>query len=86
MAAKRTRLNHKVVIQLHLMAQSSTIFSSRSRLPVRKLLDTTLILVQGGFTVRRLLRIVCSACYFRPKVQTVLTLWFYCKQRYILVP
>jgi hypothetical protein len=37
-AAKLTRLTHK--IQLHLMAESCTISSSRSRWPVRKLLDT----------------------------------------------
>jgi hypothetical protein len=41
MAAKLTRLSHRIAIQLHLVAQSCTIFSSRSRRPVRKLLDTT---------------------------------------------
>jgi hypothetical protein len=40
MAAKLTRLTHKIAIQLHLVAESFTIFSSRSRRPVRKLLDT----------------------------------------------
>jgi hypothetical protein len=40
MAVKLTRLNHKVAIQLHLVAESCTICSSRSRRPVRKLLDT----------------------------------------------
>jgi len=40
MAAKLTRLTHKVVIQLHLVAESYTICSSRSRRPVRKLMDT----------------------------------------------
>jgi hypothetical protein len=40
MAAKLTRLPHKIAIQLHLMAESYTISSSRSRRPVRKLLDT----------------------------------------------
>jgi hypothetical protein len=40
MAAKLTRLVHKIAIQLHLMAESCTICSSRSRRPVRKLLDT----------------------------------------------
>jgi len=39
MVAKLTRLTHKIAIQLHLMAQSRTICSSRSRRPVRKLLD-----------------------------------------------
>jgi hypothetical protein len=40
MAAKLTILTHKVAIQLHLVAESSSICSSRSRRPVRKLLDT----------------------------------------------
>jgi len=42
MATKLTRLTHKVAIQLHLMAESRTICSSRFRQPVRKLLDTPL--------------------------------------------
>jgi hypothetical protein len=40
MAAKLTRLTHKIEIQLHLVAESWIIRSSRSRRPVRKLLDT----------------------------------------------
>jgi hypothetical protein len=40
MAAKVTRLIHKIAKELHLVAESSTICSSRSRSPVRKLLDT----------------------------------------------
>jgi hypothetical protein len=40
MAAKLTRLTHKIAIKLHLVAESCTICSSRSRRPVRKLLDT----------------------------------------------
>jgi len=40
MAAKFTRLTHKIVIQLHLVTESCTIWSSHSRRPVRKLLDT----------------------------------------------
>jgi len=43
MAAKLTRLTHKIAIQLHLAAESYTILSSRSRRPVRKLLDTPCI-------------------------------------------
>jgi hypothetical protein len=41
MTAKLTRLSHKIVIQLHLAAESCTICSSRSRRTVRKLLDTS---------------------------------------------
>jgi hypothetical protein len=37
---KLTRLTHKIAVQLHLVAESSTICGSRSRRPVRKLLDT----------------------------------------------
>jgi hypothetical protein len=40
MAAELTRLNHKIAIQLHLVAESCTICNSRSKRPVRKLLDT----------------------------------------------
>jgi hypothetical protein len=40
MAAKVTRLTHKIAIQLYLVAENCTICSSRSRRPVRKLLDT----------------------------------------------
>jgi hypothetical protein len=40
MAAKLTSLTYKIAIQLHLVAESCTICSSRSRRPVRKLLDT----------------------------------------------
>jgi len=39
MAAKRTRLTHKIAIQLHMVADSCTICSSRSRRPVWKLSD-----------------------------------------------
>jgi len=40
MAAKPTRLIHRIPIQLHLLAESCNICSSHSRQPVRKLLDT----------------------------------------------
>jgi hypothetical protein len=39
MAAKLTRLTHKITIQLHIVAESCTICSSRSRRLVWKLLD-----------------------------------------------
>jgi len=38
MATKLTRLSHKIAIQLHLVLDSCTICSSRSRRPVRILL------------------------------------------------
>jgi hypothetical protein len=40
MAAKLTRLTHNIAVQLHLVAESYTICSSRSKRPARKLLDT----------------------------------------------
>jgi hypothetical protein len=40
MAATLTRMTHKIAIQLHLVAESCTISSSRSKRPVRKFLDT----------------------------------------------
>jgi hypothetical protein len=39
MMAKLTRLTHKIVIQLHLVAECCTVCSSHSRWPVQKLLD-----------------------------------------------
>jgi hypothetical protein len=41
MEAELTRLTHKTATQLHLVAESCTICSSRSKRPVRKLLDTS---------------------------------------------
>jgi hypothetical protein len=40
MEANLSILTHKIAIQLHLVAESCIICSSRSRRPVRKLLDT----------------------------------------------
>jgi len=40
MAAKLTRLTHKIAIQLHPVEESFATCSSLSRRPVRKLLDT----------------------------------------------
>jgi hypothetical protein len=40
MVAELTILTHKIAIQLHLVAQSCTTCSSRSRRPVRELFDT----------------------------------------------
>jgi len=41
MAAKLTRLTHKIATQPYLVAEIGSIRSCRSRGPVRKLLDTT---------------------------------------------
>jgi hypothetical protein len=44
MAANLIRLVHKITIKLHLVVESCTICTSRSRWPFRKLLDTPLYL------------------------------------------
>jgi hypothetical protein len=53
MAAKLARLIHKIAIQLHLVAESCTICSSRSGRPVLKLFDTPsyfgLLILSGQF-------------------------------------
>jgi hypothetical protein len=60
MAAKRTRLTHKIALQLHLVAESCTICSSGSRRPVRKLLDTPSYL--PTFTGRRRFKFFLRTC------------------------
>jgi hypothetical protein len=52
MSAKLTRLTHKIAIQLHLVAESCIIRSSRSKLPVRILLDTPSYHFNVGRTTR----------------------------------
>jgi hypothetical protein len=60
MAAKLTWLAHKIIaIQLHLVAESCTICSSRSRRPARKLLDTLSYVLQEPL-------IFTSACTIFP--------------------
>jgi len=51
MAAKLTRLTHNIAIQLHLVAESCTICSSRSWRPVPKLLDTSSYLERPNISV-----------------------------------
>jgi len=46
MAAKLTRLTHKIATQLHFVAESCTIWSTSSRRPVRKLLVTPSYVLQ----------------------------------------
>jgi hypothetical protein len=57
MAAKLTRLTHKIAIQIHLVAKCCNICSSRFRRTVRELLDThsyDLQLVSVSCSVKRL--------------------------------
>jgi hypothetical protein len=84
MAAKLNTLTHKIAIQLHPVAESCTIWSSRSRRPVRKLLDTPSYdispLVFIGYTAvrfnhcsclwRQIIFVTCHAVYIRVKVSS----------------
>jgi hypothetical protein len=64
MAAKLTRLTHKISIKLHLVAESSTICSSRSRRPVRKLLDTPSYSFPAlGMSLLRLIKMCLNETY-----------------------
>jgi hypothetical protein len=62
MAAKLTGLTHKIAIRLHLVAESSATCSSRSRRPVRKLLDAPLYMQQIAehYVLRKLQRVLPS--------------------------
>jgi hypothetical protein len=51
MAAKLTRLSHKIGIRLHIVAESCTICSSRSRLPVWKFWIHSRMLIRVRQTV-----------------------------------
>jgi len=48
MVAKFIRLTHKIVIQLHLVVESCTIWNSHFTQPVQKLLDTPLYVVSNS--------------------------------------
>jgi len=52
MAAKLTRLTHKIAIQLHLVAESFIIRSSSSRRPIRKFLDTPSYILPSGRMIK----------------------------------
>jgi len=65
MAAKLSRLIHKIAIQLHLVAESRTISSSRARRPIRKLLDILWyisILVQYSIRFFIIFSFYCNFC------------------------
>jgi hypothetical protein len=64
MAAKLTRLTHKIAIQLHLVAESCTIWSSRSRRPMRKLLDTPSYNVVPCDPMTSILSWCACCCYY----------------------
>jgi hypothetical protein len=49
MVAKLTRMTHKIAIQLHIVAESCIICSSRSRRTVRKNFDKPSYYLRGSF-------------------------------------
>jgi hypothetical protein len=61
---------HKIAIQLHLMAESFIICSSRSRWPVRKLVDTPSYIICTEYHCRV---INTPGLDFRPKTQVIET-------------
>jgi hypothetical protein len=67
MAAKLTRLTHKIAIKLHLVAELCTICNSRCWRPVRKLLDTPSYLCQSSCALvsKQLRNTYRSAVYTR---------------------
>jgi hypothetical protein len=78
MAAKLTRLTHKIAIHLHLVAESCIICSSRSRRPVRKLLDTPTYCGEHlGQGRRRALFVAClqRVCYLLTIILLQMVAW-----------
>jgi len=68
--ANLTRLTHKIVIQLHLVAESCTIFSYCSRWPVRKLLDSPSYLIYAFSGVGSSPALGCLGCQYNDKPVT----------------
>jgi hypothetical protein len=69
MAANLSRLTHKIAIQLHLVAESCTICSSRTRRPVRKLLDTPSLvyICKWDFALKAVKELIISISNVRRK-------------------
>jgi len=62
MATKVTRLTHKIALQLHLVAESCAICSSCSKRPVRKLLDTSSLVLVLFYKCKKKKSIVLYEC------------------------
>jgi hypothetical protein len=80
MAAKLTRPSHKIATQLHLVAESCNICSSRSRQPIWKVLDTPsyvicLVLCVSRIRPSGLLRFRISSATMNPFRCFGRTLW-----------
>jgi hypothetical protein len=63
MAVKLTILTHKIAIQLHLVAESCTICSSRARQPVRKLVDTLIFTALTAWLFMEMLISESAGCH-----------------------
>jgi hypothetical protein len=64
MMAKLTRLAHKIVIQVHLVAESYTICNSLSRCPVWELLDTPSYMADMWFHIVQIKNDICKSFIF----------------------
>jgi hypothetical protein len=63
MTAKLTWLTHRILIQLHLVAGSYTICSSRARQPVRKLMDISLYDIDNSSRFRYSVSNYITSCH-----------------------
>jgi hypothetical protein len=79
-AAKLTRLTHKIATQLHLVAESCTICTSRSRRPVRKLLDTPSYVTENEREVNWI-QTTQDRVQWRNFVNKAMNIWIPYKQR-----
>jgi hypothetical protein len=88
MAAKLTRLTHKIAIQLHLVAESFTICNSRSRRPVPKLLihprklkplslNVWAFIMWSFLLIKMYMKNICSCERINIYVKCIVNLWIY---------
>jgi hypothetical protein len=75
MAAKLTTLTQKIAIQIHLVEESCTICSSRSRRPVLKLLNTPSYICTSFFSFKIYTHQACQSGL--PATDIWVTAWFY---------
>jgi len=74
MVEKLTQLTNKIVIQVHLVAESCTICGSRSRQPVQKVLDTPLCVSSWIHSVARC---VVTIDYYVCGMSSWCVVWWY---------
>jgi len=78
MAAKLTRLTHKIAIHLHLVAESCTICVSGPRRPVWKLLDTPSYLIDSN--------VICEDTYRYAHILNAIGILFLIKYGTQVIP